>query len=330
TARPVAGTGVCPLGQPLAGAMCTVGIRVRVGGGRAGFEPKPALSGSFAISPQPVKVTSSIPASRKPVNRSLTTMQESLRPVRVGVQPVREALLALQDLLGGQALRGRIRGRHAARGRILPVGLRSAGPEFVHARGAASTAMTSSANPATARPACTTTTPFGIGSAFQWKLRFRNAPPAAATTNNRSAQPAKTGKPTVKYAKARSVIAAAASKPCSIASGAGGALPAKTRPAMTRPPSAAMASSAQAVFMTRAASMISLLVGTCGSLTLPSTRVGAMPHRSEGCLCLILLGSIATAPNRRHRYESHFENHDGRVRAGIRDAGRRPDHFLRG
>jgi len=58
-----AANGVVPAGQPLAGAMLTVGMSVETGAGKAGCGPKPALSGIVAISPQPAMLSMSKPAN---------------------------------------------------------------------------------------------------------------------------------------------------------------------------------------------------------------------------------------------------------------------------
>src|SRR5687767_9975378 len=55
TRMPLAATGVLPLGQPLAGAILTVGINVLFGGGSVGCGPSPALGGKRAVSPQPAR-----------------------------------------------------------------------------------------------------------------------------------------------------------------------------------------------------------------------------------------------------------------------------------
>src|SRR5688572_31764414 len=48
---PGAATGLAPSGQPLAGAMSTVGISVLLGAGSLGSGPTPAENGRVAISP---------------------------------------------------------------------------------------------------------------------------------------------------------------------------------------------------------------------------------------------------------------------------------------
>ena len=49
---PLAGVGITPSGQPLAGAMSTVGISEVTGSGSVGFGPTVASSGSLALSLQ--------------------------------------------------------------------------------------------------------------------------------------------------------------------------------------------------------------------------------------------------------------------------------------
>src|SRR5687767_1108189 len=57
TCVPAAATGFTPSGQPLAGAMRTVGIGDFVGSGREGSGPVPAWNGSLAIAPQPARAS---------------------------------------------------------------------------------------------------------------------------------------------------------------------------------------------------------------------------------------------------------------------------------
>ena len=54
---PVATLGVALGGQPMAGAMLTVGISVRAGVGNVGRGPMPAETGNVAVSPQPTSAT---------------------------------------------------------------------------------------------------------------------------------------------------------------------------------------------------------------------------------------------------------------------------------
>ena len=58
---PAAACGVAPGGQPLAGAMFTVGMRVCCGGGNVGCEPLPADTGRVATSPQALSASTTMP-----------------------------------------------------------------------------------------------------------------------------------------------------------------------------------------------------------------------------------------------------------------------------
>ena len=63
--------GVAPTGQPLAGAIFTVGTSVRTGRGSAGLLPIPAEIGSLATSPQPpnaIANTSATPSNCGAIN----------------------------------------------------------------------------------------------------------------------------------------------------------------------------------------------------------------------------------------------------------------------
>ncbi len=53
TSRPGAASGLAPSGQPFAGAILTVGIRVSFGSASCGLEPTVDSNGSFAVSAQP-------------------------------------------------------------------------------------------------------------------------------------------------------------------------------------------------------------------------------------------------------------------------------------
>ncbi len=53
TARPSAGFGFAPSGQPFAGAMFTVGISVLLGSGIVGLAPTPGSCANLELSPQP-------------------------------------------------------------------------------------------------------------------------------------------------------------------------------------------------------------------------------------------------------------------------------------
>src|SRR3546814_20702282 len=63
---------MAPLGQPSAGAMSTVGIRVRFGSGKVGLGPMPAMVASFADSRHPARPSSTgmINAVIRPGERS--------------------------------------------------------------------------------------------------------------------------------------------------------------------------------------------------------------------------------------------------------------------
>jgi hypothetical protein len=52
TRKPAGALGIAPLGQPSAGAMCTVGISALSGAAAAGLAPTPARSSGAAVSPQ--------------------------------------------------------------------------------------------------------------------------------------------------------------------------------------------------------------------------------------------------------------------------------------
>ena len=58
TAKPGMGVGITPWGQPTAGAMLTVGIRLLRGLGKVGLAPMPALGDNVALSPHATKVPS--------------------------------------------------------------------------------------------------------------------------------------------------------------------------------------------------------------------------------------------------------------------------------
>ena len=64
TLRPDAGTGVAPGGQPLAGAMFTVGTSVGCGRGNVGWAPMPADTGSVAIPLQAASASMAMPHIR--------------------------------------------------------------------------------------------------------------------------------------------------------------------------------------------------------------------------------------------------------------------------
>ena len=57
TARPAMGKGITPAGQPTAGAIFTVGIRLLTGLGKLGVAPIPAVGSSAAVSPQAARNT---------------------------------------------------------------------------------------------------------------------------------------------------------------------------------------------------------------------------------------------------------------------------------
>jgi hypothetical protein len=64
TRKPAAAVGVLPSGQPLAGAICTVGIRLLFGSGSCGYGPSLAAGAKRAVSlPQPAKAPNAKPQS---------------------------------------------------------------------------------------------------------------------------------------------------------------------------------------------------------------------------------------------------------------------------
>src|SRR5438067_2237196 len=69
TFKPFAAVGFAFSGQPLTGAMSTVGISDCRGWGMAGSGPVPADTGNFAMSPQPASVARPIAASVAHSNR---------------------------------------------------------------------------------------------------------------------------------------------------------------------------------------------------------------------------------------------------------------------
>ena len=62
TSSPCAACGLAPSGQPFAGAMSTVGIRLRFGAGNCGAGPMPAPAGRVDLSPQPASTDSAAAA----------------------------------------------------------------------------------------------------------------------------------------------------------------------------------------------------------------------------------------------------------------------------
>jgi len=66
---PGAAGGMTALGQPLAGAMCTVGIRVCLGAGKVGDGPVPAASGNVAMSPHAATANTTKPSNTALVRR---------------------------------------------------------------------------------------------------------------------------------------------------------------------------------------------------------------------------------------------------------------------
>lgn len=76
TVVPGAAVGVRSAGQPFAGAMCTVGMRVGFGGGSAGSGPTPAENGSFADS-QPATMTAATSASDSRSRGHMVVARES-------------------------------------------------------------------------------------------------------------------------------------------------------------------------------------------------------------------------------------------------------------
>src|SRR4051794_27853102 len=70
-----------PSGQPLAGAILTVGNRVLLGAGNCGWGPVPAATGSVASSPQPARATA-VAARRSEAGDSMR-MRRILKSKRV-------------------------------------------------------------------------------------------------------------------------------------------------------------------------------------------------------------------------------------------------------
>ena len=64
TVKPAMGVGLKPSGQPLAGAMFTVGIKRLTGLGSVGVDPMPSVGNKVAVSPQALRLTATSKASR--------------------------------------------------------------------------------------------------------------------------------------------------------------------------------------------------------------------------------------------------------------------------
>ena len=65
------GKGIAPAGQPMAGAILTVGIRLLTGLGKLGVAPMPAVGSSTAVSPQAASSAAPLTISMLAVTRAV-------------------------------------------------------------------------------------------------------------------------------------------------------------------------------------------------------------------------------------------------------------------